>query len=77
MCIGTTHGGRVPDIMARHVGDLGNLMTDATGSVAVNISDSIIQFYNATQYIGNRTIIVHAMADDLGMGGVPASSTTG
>jgi Cu/Zn superoxide dismutase len=52
-------------------------MTDTTGSVAVNISDSIIQFYNRTQDIGNRTVIVHAMSDDLGTGGIPASNTTG
>ena len=52
-------------------------MTDANGAVNVNITDSIIQFYNATQYIGNRTIVVHAMPDDLGMGNSSFSSTTG
>ena len=28
-------------------------------------------------YIGNRTIVVHSQADDLGLGGTPESLATG
>jgi Cu-Zn family superoxide dismutase len=61
--------------MHRHVGDLGNITTDANGTVTVNIVDSIIQFYNTTQSIADRTIIVHLMPDD--GGGVGESNVTG
>ena len=54
--------------MHRHVGDLGNLTTDSTGSVNVTIEDYIIQFYNSTQSIANLTIIIHLMPDDGGSG---------
>ncbi|CAF1032990.1 unnamed protein product [Rotaria magnacalcarata] len=64
----TVHGPRSATIMQRHVGDLGNITTDANGTVTINIQDSIIQFYNATQSIANRTIVVHRMYDDGGMG---------
>ncbi|CAF3200208.1 unnamed protein product [Rotaria socialis] len=64
----TSHGPRNATIMQRHVGDLGNITTDANGIVTINIQDSIIQFYNATQSIANRTIVVHRMYDDGGMG---------
>jgi hypothetical protein len=39
--------------------------------------DSIIQLYNATQSITNRTVIVHLFRDDGGQGGFPDSTTTG
>ena len=41
------------------------------------MQDWIIQLYNATQSILNRTIIVHLMRDDGGMGGFSDSTTTG
>jgi superoxide dismutase, Cu-Zn family len=63
-------------MMNRHVGDLGNLTTDSTGMVTVNISDSIIQFYNMNQSIANRTIVVHELFDDGGLG-TGLSNTTG
>ncbi len=63
--------------MNRHVGDLGNITTDANGKVIINISDIIIQFYNSTQSIAGRTIVVHAMSDDGGMTGMGDSTTTG
>ena len=63
--------------MNRHVGDLGNITTDASGTALINISDIIIQFYNSTQSIANRTIVVHAMSDDGGMTDMGDSSTTG
>lgn len=72
----TSHGPRTPDIWNRHVGDLGNITTDENGTVAVAIQDNIIQFYNVTQSIADRTIVVHLMYDDGGFG-TGDSSTTG
>ena len=43
----------------------------------MEISDAIIDLYNATRSIANRTIVLHAMRDDGGKGGFPDSNTTG
>ena len=73
----TLHGPRTADIDHRHVGDLGNITTDENGMVYIDIRDSIIQLYNDTQSIANRTIVVHLHRDDGGEGGFPDSTTTG
>jgi hypothetical protein len=39
--------------------------------------DWIIQLYNATQSITDRTVIVHLFRDDGGQGGFSDSTTTG
>lgn len=41
------------------------------------MTDSIIQIYDGTQSILDRTVIVHRMRDDGGMGGNADSNTTG
>ena len=71
----TGHGPITATIYNRHVGDLGNIVTNANGTVTISISDSIIQFYNSTQSIMNRTIVVHYGTDD--GGGVGDSNVTG
>lgn len=73
----TTHGPRSNNITNRHVGDLGNLTTDANGTVNINFDDLIIQLTDGTQSIINRTIIIHVGRDDGGMGNFSDSSTTG
>ncbi|CAF1086450.1 unnamed protein product [Adineta steineri] len=73
----TLHGPRTADIMHRHVGDLGNLTTDASGKVNVDIQDSIIQLGYNNRSIVDRTIVVHLLRDDGGMGGFSDSTTTG
>lgn len=72
-----SHGPPTANITSRHVGDLGNITANATGAVYVNITDSIIQLYNITQSIINRTIVVHAMYDDGGSTGLNDSAITG
>ena len=62
------HGSRFDDILNRHVGDLGNITTNASGTAIIQIEDSIIQLYNMKQSIVGRTIIVHQMFDDGGDG---------
>ncbi|CAF1247570.1 unnamed protein product [Adineta steineri] len=73
----TTHGPITANIMHRHVGDLGNVTSDSAGNINIDIHDSIIQLYNNIQSIVNRTIVLHAMRDDGGMGGFTDSKTTG
>ncbi len=73
----TGHGPREADIWHRHVGDLGNLTTDANGVININLSDYIIQFYNSTQSIADRTIVIHQMFDDGGSTGFAESNITG
>lgn len=64
----TVHGAPENDITRRHVGDLGNVTTDANGKVTISISDSIIDFYNQTRNIANRSLVIHEMFDDGGTG---------
>jgi len=68
------HGG--PADADRHVGDLGNVTTDADGVTKVDISDKLISLSGDLSVIG-RTVVVHADPDDLGKGGVELSKTTG
>lgn len=75
--LGVPHGPKDANITSRHVGDLGNITTDNTGKSVISISDRIIQFYNSTQNIGNRTIVIHVDHDDGGHTGVGTSNTTG
>ncbi len=72
-----SHGPPTANITGRHVGDLGNITTDENGTAYINITDSIIQLYNTTQSIINRTFVVHAMLDDGGHTGIGDSNTTG
>jgi len=71
------HGSRSANITSRHVGDLGNITTHAEGEADVRIEDNIIQLYNATQSIVNRTVVIHLLRDDGGEGGFDDSNTTG
>lgn len=63
--------------MNRHVGDFGNLTANENGVIVVEIADAIIDFYNTTLSVANRTVVLHAMRDDGGQGGFPDSKTTG
>ena len=63
--------------MHRHVGDFGNVTANDNGIIVVEIIDRIIDFYNSTLSVANRTVVLHAMRDDGGQGGFPDSSTTG
>jgi len=71
------HGPPTADIANRHVGDLGNITGNEDGDIVLDMDDSIIQLYNATQSIINRTVVVHLYRDDGGQGGFPDSATTG
>ena len=51
----------------RHVGDLGNLLTDGTGCAKYTQTDNVIKLCGIANIIG-RGLIIHADPDDLGKG---------
>lgn len=71
---GKTHGAPTDD--NRHVGDLGNIKTDAKGVAKGTITDKLVKLIGTNSIIG-RTVVVHAGTDDLGRGGSPDSLKTG
>ncbi|BFZ62278.1 Superoxide dismutase [Cu-Zn] [Saitoella coloradoensis] len=71
---GVTHGDRVAE--TRHVGDLGNIKTDAEGKAEGSVEDSLVKLIGPESVVG-RTVVVHAGTDDLGKGGVEESLKTG
>ncbi|XP_076043172.1 superoxide dismutase [Cu-Zn]-like [Oratosquilla oratoria] len=68
------HG--APEDTERHVGDLGNIEVDETGTAVVDIVDNMITLVGPRSIVG-RAIVIHAGVDDLGKGGHPDSLTTG
>ncbi|GAA98944.1 hypothetical protein E5Q_05632 [Mixia osmundae IAM 14324] len=68
------HGG--PEGSERHVGDLGNVKSDGSGVVNLNLSDKHISLIGPQSIIG-RTVVIHAGTDDLGKGGNEESFKTG
>lgn len=69
------HGG--PDSKERHVGDLGNLRSNADGIAKYRMKDSLIKLRGTKCNIIGRGLIIHADEDDLGKGGMEDSMTTG
>lgn len=69
-----THGDISSEI--RHVGDYGNVMTDANGNIQVTFNDSVSKLYGPEGVIG-RTAVLHQLPDDLGLGGNPSSLSGG
>jgi Cu-Zn family superoxide dismutase len=72
---GKSHGG--PESKDRHVGDLGNVVTDANGVAHYQIRDSMIKLRGTKCNIIGRGLILHADEDDLGKGGHADSLKTG
>ncbi|KAL1958654.1 hypothetical protein VTO42DRAFT_3997 [Malbranchea cinnamomea] len=69
-----THG--APTDEERHVGDLGNIETDAQGNSVGSMEDRLVKLIGEESVLG-RTIVVHAGTDDLGRGGNEESKKTG
>lgn len=72
---GKTHG--CPGTKNRHVGDLGNLVTDANGRAVYRMTDDLIKLRGTKANIIGRGLIIHADEDDCGQGGHATSLTTG
>lgn len=70
-----THGGR--DDIIRHVGDLGNLVSDSEGKVITEFTDHMIKLRGDEANIIGRGLIIHADPDDCGKGNYEDSKTTG
>ena len=61
--------GRPDQKYLRHVGDLGNIVTERSGLTIVSILDNAITLEpDVPNSITNRAIVVHADEDDLGLG---------
>ncbi|KHN80720.1 Extracellular superoxide dismutase [Cu-Zn] [Toxocara canis] len=74
---GRNHG--APALMfptIRHVGDLGNIQADGAGVATISGTFRGVGLVGPFSIIG-RTLIVHAMRDDLGLGNDQGSRTTG
>lgn len=66
-----------PGMKERHVGDLGNLMADKNGCCNYHMIDDVIELRGNKANIIGRGLIIHADADDCGLGGNHASSING
>jgi Cu-Zn family superoxide dismutase len=73
--LGKKHGG--PNSQERHVGDLGNLVTDHNGVARYTFSDDVIRLRGYKYNIIGRGLIIHENPDDLGLGGDKMSFVTG
>jgi len=69
-----THGG--PEAAERHVGDLGNVTAGDDGVAKFDFTDAQIKLNGPNSILG-RAMVIHADQDDLGLGGVELSKTTG
>jgi Cu-Zn family superoxide dismutase len=72
---GSTHGS--PDMKKRHVGDLGNIITNNKGEAKYTFYDKIIKLRGKKANIIGRGLIIHEDKDDCGQGGNPESLKTG
>ena len=72
----TNHGDQSNKIDLRHVGDFGNITSNASGSATVAVSDVHASLYGVDSVIG-RSLMVHAGTDDLGLGGDKGSVASG
>src|SRR5881396_2577101 len=54
-----------PDAAERHVGDMGNIEADASGTARLDYVDHQISLINDEQSAIGRSVVVHAKADDL------------
>ena len=70
-----THG--CPGMKERHVGDLGNLKTNAKGEAKYTFYDDVISLRGTKTNSIGRGLIIHADEDDCGQGGQPDSLITG
>ncbi len=69
------HGGI--DSKERHVGDLGNILSDKNGNVVMILTDKLIKLHGTKCNIIGRSVVIHENEDDLGLGGHDDSLTTG
>jgi len=74
--LNATHGSPKNDNKTRHVGDLGNIISDKDGKVVLNLTDSLVSLFGPNPVSG-LGIVIHEGIDDFGMGTSPASILNG
>ena len=72
---GKNHGNRTDK--ERHVGDLGNILSDSNGNANISFKDDIISLKNNKRNIIGRCLVIHEGTDDCGKGGHDDSLITG
>jgi Cu-Zn family superoxide dismutase len=72
--LNSVHGG--PSSENRHVGDLGNIVSNLDKVANIDFTDHLIKLNGPYSIIG-RSLVIHANEDDLGMGTNPDSLITG
>jgi Cu-Zn family superoxide dismutase len=70
-----THG--CPGVKERHVGDLGNILTDKNGKSKMTFYDDMIKLRGSKCNIIGRGLVIHQDTDDCGKGGNAESLKTG
>ncbi|XP_030558992.1 extracellular superoxide dismutase [Cu-Zn] [Drosophila novamexicana] len=68
------HG--APHHEVRHVGDLGNIEVNASRTIDITYTDSVISLNGQRTIIG-RSVVLHELEDDLGLGNHTDSKKTG
>ncbi|KAL3882050.1 hypothetical protein ACJMK2_028425 [Sinanodonta woodiana] len=74
--LGSNHGAPTDSFDMRHLGDFGNVHLNSDGLVNITRTDLLANLVGPNSIIGHG-LVLHAMRDDLGLGGVAASLTTG
>lgn len=72
---GNNHG--APGDRDRHVGDLGNIISDKNGNCTCVFYDRLISLRGHKRNVIGRGLVIHEDIDDLGRGGNDKSLTTG
>lgn len=67
--------GNIDDVV-RHVGDWGNIVVPASGSITKTFEDKVATLTGEHGVLG-RAIVIHQLEDDLGRGGNEGSEKTG
>ena len=76
--VDASHGMPGDGLMHQHVGDLGNIESDATGKAYMGLDDRIISLdRNKTTNVIGLPLMIHNLTDDGGHTGKGESSTTG
>lgn len=71
-----SHGGQDLDQNKRHAGDLGNIQSDASGKVDLELTDSVASLFGSNA-IDGLGLVLHEQQDDLGLGSAPTSKKNG
>ncbi|KAI8903190.1 superoxide dismutase [Gorgonomyces haynaldii] len=72
--LNVTHGDRLAAV--RHVGDLGNFVTNEKGEAEIELTDKIVSLFGEFA-VYNKTLVIHNNEDDLGLTNATTSKTVG